>query len=107
MFFETAAAFGRWLDAHAPSAKELIVGLHKRGSGRPSMTWPESVDEALRHGWIDGVRKRIDADAYQIRFTPRKPSSIWSAVNISKFEKLLAKGRITRRVHSRAKPLPT
>ena len=94
VFFETAAEFGHWLDAYAATNKELVVGLHKRGSGRSSMTWPESVDEALCRGWIDGVRKRIDDATYQIRFTPHKPTSIWSAVNIAKYEKLLAQGRI-------------
>jgi uncharacterized protein YdeI (YjbR/CyaY-like superfamily) len=73
----------------------LLVGFHKVDSGRPSMTWPESVDEALCFGWIDGVRKRIDEHAYSIRFTPRKPASIWSAVNIAKFEQLSASGRMT------------
>ena len=64
-------------------------------SGRPSMSWSESVDEALCFGWIDGVRKRIDEETYSIRFTPRKPTSIWSAINIKKFEALRAQGRMT------------
>ena len=96
-FFPDAAAFRRWLEKNAPTATELVVGFHKVDSGRPSMTWPQSVDEALCFGWIDGVRKRIDDDSYQIRFTPRKPSSIWSAVNIAKYGALVAEGRMTPR----------
>ncbi len=95
VFFNTAAIFRKWLEANAATASELVVGFHKVDSGRPSMTWPESVDEALCFGWIDGVRKRIDEHAYQIRFTPRKPTSIWSAVNIAKYEKLSSEGRMT------------
>jgi len=93
-FFETSADFRVWLERHHASATELLVGFRKVGSGRASMTWPESVDEALCFGWIDGVRKRIDAEAYQIRFTPRRPGSIWSLVNIAKVHKLLAEGRM-------------
>jgi uncharacterized protein YdeI (YjbR/CyaY-like superfamily) len=95
MFFEDATAFRRWLQRHAGTASELIVGFHKVDSGRPSLTWPESVDEALCFGWIDGVRKRIDDASYQIRFTPRKTTSIWSAINIAKFHALQAQGRMT------------
>lgn len=94
-FFATAAAFRAWLDRHAPTASELVVGYWKVETGRPSMTWSESVDEAICVGWIDGVRRRIDAHAYQIRFTPRKPTSIWSAINIRKFHALEAAGRMT------------
>ena len=94
-FFKNAAAFRAWLEANAATATELLVGFHKVGSGQPSMTWSESVDEALCFGWIDGVRKRIDDDAYTIRFTPRKPTSIWSAINIAKFHQLQAEGRMT------------
>lgn len=94
-FFETARVFRSWLETNAATAPELIVGFYKVDSGHPSMSWPESVDEALCFGWIDGVRKRIDADAYQIRFTPRKATSIWSAINIAKFEMLQAQGRMT------------
>lgn len=94
-FFATGKAFRTWLEANAATAQELVVGFHKVGSGRPSLSWPESVDEALCYGWIDGVRKRIDDDSYQIRFTPRKPTSIWSAINIAKFEQLEAAGRMT------------
>lgn len=94
-FFPNTQAFRRWLEANAGSAAELIVGYHKVATGRPSISWSESVDEALCFGWIDGVRKRIDEETYQIRFTPRRPTSIWSAVNIAKFEKLLTEGRMT------------
>lgn len=94
-YFDTPAAFRAWLAAHAASAPALLVGFHKVGSGRTSLTWSESVDEALCFGWIDGVRKRVDEQRYTIRFTPRRASSIWSAVNIAKFEQLVAQGRMT------------
>ena len=94
VFFATALEFRAWLDAHFASAAGLTVGFHKVGSGKPSLTWPESVDEALCVGWIDGIRKRIDEEAYQIRFTPRRTGSIWSAVNIAKAEILIAQGRM-------------
>jgi uncharacterized protein YdeI (YjbR/CyaY-like superfamily) len=93
-FFTDAAAFRRWLEVHVDSASELLVGFHKVDSGRPSMRWSESVDEALCFGWIDGVRRRIDESSYSIRFTPRKANSIWSAVNIAKVEALRAQGRM-------------
>lgn len=95
IFFANAAAFRRWLVRHADQKTELLVGFWKVGSGRPSMSWSESVAEALCFGWIDGVRKRLDDDSYSIRFTPRKPNSIWSAVNIAKFQALQAAGRVT------------
>ncbi len=91
-FFQTPAAFRAWLAKHHVHAPELLVGFHKKGSGKPSMTWPESVDQALCFGWIDGIRKRIDADSYTIRFTRRRPRSIWSAVNIKRAEELTALG---------------
>jgi uncharacterized protein YdeI (YjbR/CyaY-like superfamily) len=92
-FFATAESFRAWLAAHSTSATGLIVGFYKVGSGWASMSWPESVDEALCVGWIDGVRKRIDDVAYQIRFTPRKAGSIWSTVNIARVAALTAEGR--------------
>jgi uncharacterized protein YdeI (YjbR/CyaY-like superfamily) len=92
-FFARAADFRQWLEANHESKSELLVGFHKRGSGRESMTWPESVAEALCFGWIDGVRRRLDDDSYTIRFTPRKPSSIWSTVNINKMRELIAEKR--------------
>lgn len=94
-YFENAEAFRQWLERHAATTPELIVGFHKVGTGKPSMTWSESVDEALCFGWIDAVRKRIDDDSYLIRFTHRKPTSIWSAINIAKFQSLDAQGRMT------------
>lgn len=93
-FFETAADFRAWLAEHHARASELHVGFYKVGAGRPSMTWPESVDEALAYGWIDGVRRRIDGVSYQIRFTPRRPGSIWSRVNLAKAEVLIAQQRM-------------
>lgn len=94
-YFETSRDFRRWLQAHASSEKELLVGFRKIASGLPSLTWPESVDEALCFGWIDGIRRGIDDQSYSIRFTPRKAGSIWSAVNIGKVEQLRAAGRMT------------
>lgn len=94
-FFKTASAFRAWLARNESRESELIVGFYKRGSGKPSMTWSESVDEALCHGWIDGVRTKIDEASYKIRFTPRKPTSTWSAVNIEKMRVLEAQGRMT------------
>jgi uncharacterized protein YdeI (YjbR/CyaY-like superfamily) len=93
-FFETPAGFRAWLAANHGAAAELLVGFYKKGSGRPSMTWPESVDEALCYGWIDGVRKGIDADSYTVRFTPRKAGSIWSSVNVEKVRVLTELGRM-------------
>ena len=90
VFFDSAQDFRAWLATHADRATELLVGFHKVGSGRPCMSWSESVDQALCYGWIDGVRRRIDDASYSIRFTPRKPGSIWSAVNIAKIEVLRA-----------------
>lgn len=94
VFFATPADFRRWLEKHHASASELWVGFYKTGSGRPSITWPESVDEALCVGWIDGVRKRIDDESYKIRFTPRKATSTWSAVNIQRMAELTGQGRV-------------
>lgn len=93
-FFADAAAFRSWLADHSTSAAELLVGFYKVGSEHPCMSWSESVDEALCFGWIDGRRKRIDDDSYVIRFTPRKPTSIWSVVNIAKMDKLRAQGKM-------------
>ena len=94
-FFATPAAFRHWLAAHHADTSELRVGFHKRASAEPSLTWPESVDEALCFGWIDGVRRRIDDTTYSIRFTPRKAGSVWSAVNIAKVDRLEQEGRMT------------
>jgi uncharacterized protein YdeI (YjbR/CyaY-like superfamily) len=93
-FFATPADFRAWLERHHESHSELIVGFHKRGSGRPSITWPEAVDQALCFGWIDGVRRRIDDASYSIRFTPRKARSTWSAVNIKRMKELVDEGLV-------------
>jgi uncharacterized protein YdeI (YjbR/CyaY-like superfamily) len=90
-FFENQANFRKWLDKNHNKETELLVGYYKKGSGKPSMTWPESVDQALCYGWIDGVMKSLGNDSYARRFTPRKQASIWSAVNIKKMEDLLEK----------------
>jgi uncharacterized protein YdeI (YjbR/CyaY-like superfamily) len=94
IYFESAAAFRRWLEQHHDSATELIVGFHKTHTKRPTLTWPESVDEALCFGWIDGVRRRVDEDRYTIRFTPRRRQSIWSLVNIRRVAALTKEGRM-------------
>ncbi|MDF3076955.1 MAG: bacteriocin-protection protein [Sphingobacteriaceae bacterium] len=91
-FFPTQSAFREWLRKNHDRETELLVGFYKVGSGKPSMTWSQSVDEALCFGWIDAVRKSIDEDSYQIRFTRRQPRSIWSAVNIKKVEELTQRG---------------
>ncbi len=91
-FFATSAEFRAWLHENHATETELLVGFYKKESKLPSITWPESVDEALCYGWIDGVRKSVDAISYSIRFTPRKPKSIWSAVNIAKVETLTTEG---------------
>lgn len=91
-FFETPADFRKWLARNHVTETELLVGFYKVGSSKPSMSWSESVDQALCYGWIDGVRKSIDGESYTIRFTPRKATSIWSAVNIKKVEDLTGQG---------------
>lgn len=91
-FFPTPADFRAWLEKHHAELEELWVGFYKRDCGKPSITWPESVDCALCFGWIDGVRKSLGDDSYTIRFTPRKFTSTWSAINISKVEELTKQG---------------
>jgi uncharacterized protein YdeI (YjbR/CyaY-like superfamily) len=93
-FFATAAELRAWFEAHGDE-DELLVGYYKKGSGRPSITWPESVDEALCFGWIDGIRRRVDDESYSIRFTPRRARSIWSAVNIARAGELIEARRMT------------
>ena len=95
IYFASPAEWRHWLEEHHADAAEVLVGFHKRGSGKPSLTWAESVDDALCFGWIDGVRKRVDDTRYTIRFTPRKPTSTWSAVNVAKMKELEAAGRMT------------
>jgi uncharacterized protein YdeI (YjbR/CyaY-like superfamily) len=93
-YFRSQLEFHRWLARHHARRAALLVGFYKRGCGRPSLTWPESVDAALCFGWIDGVRRRIDAERYSIRFTPRLPQSVWSAVNRARVRALSAAGRM-------------
>jgi uncharacterized protein YdeI (YjbR/CyaY-like superfamily) len=94
IYFASPGKFREWLEEYHESARELWVGFHKKDTGRPSLTWPESVVEALCFGWIDGIRKSVSAAAYVIRFTPRKTTSIWSNVNIRKAEALVECGRM-------------
>lgn len=89
IFFPNQQKFRTWLEKNHKKEQEILVGFYKVGSGKPSITWPQSVDEALCFGWIDGVRKSMGEESYTIRFTPRKASSIWSAVNIKKMEALI------------------
>lgn len=91
-FFESPSAYRAWFEENHAHAKELWVGFYKKSTGKPSITWPEAVDQALCFGWIDGVRKSIDENSYKIRFTPRKPRSIWSSVNIKRVGELLELG---------------
>ncbi|HEX2452184.1 MAG TPA: YdeI/OmpD-associated family protein [Vicinamibacterales bacterium] len=87
-FFADPKAFRQWLRKNHRTAEDLVVGFYKRDSGKPSITWPESVDQALCFGWIDGIRRRIDDESYSIRFTPRRPQSVWSTVNIKRVAEL-------------------
>lgn len=94
-FFSTQEEFREWLKKNHRKETELLVGFWKVGTKKPSMSWSQSVDQALCFGWIDGVRKSIDEESYSIRFTPRKPTSIWSAINIKKIEELTKAGLMT------------
>jgi uncharacterized protein YdeI (YjbR/CyaY-like superfamily) len=94
IFFETPAEFREWLARDNDSTEELLVGFHKKGSGQSSVTYREALDEALCFGWIDGVRRNLDEGSYTIRFTPRTPKSVWSAVNIRRAHELIAEGRM-------------
>jgi uncharacterized protein YdeI (YjbR/CyaY-like superfamily) len=91
-YFDGPEAWRAWLETHHADATELWVGYHKRATGRPSLTWAESVDQALCFGWIDGIRKRVDDERYTIRFTPRTARSVWSRVNIERVAELNAQG---------------
>jgi len=93
-FFATQAAWRKWLAENHEKSVELWVGFRKVTSGKPSITWPQSVDEALCFGWIDGKRRRIDAESYTIRFSPRKPGSKWSRVNLKRHAELDAAGLV-------------
>jgi uncharacterized protein YdeI (YjbR/CyaY-like superfamily) len=94
LFFAAPKEFRAWLELHHAAKTELLVGFYKKGSGKPSISWPESVDEALCFGWIDGVRRSLGDDAYTIRFTPRKATSIWSAINVDKVTELEKLGKM-------------
>lgn len=94
-FFPTPADLRAWLEAHHDSADELWVGYYKKATGIPSIDWPESVDEALCFGWIDGIRKSIDDKSYRIRFTPRRKGSHWSARNLGRMKHLIEAGLVT------------
>ena len=93
-FFASPEKLRAWFAEHHATSDELLVGFHKRATGKKSITWSESVDEALSFGWIDGVRRSIDDTCYTIRFTPRRARSIWSAKNIARFHELAGEGRI-------------
>jgi uncharacterized protein YdeI (YjbR/CyaY-like superfamily) len=109
-FFTTPAKLREWFVHNHATAREIWVGFHRKSSGRPSVTWPEAVDQALCFGWIDGIRKSIDDSRYTNRFTPRRPRSVWSAVNIRRAKELMALGLMTpaglaafeRRAHERS-----
>jgi len=94
-YFPTAVDFRRWLKANHETAPELLVGFWKKSTGKPSIDWPQARDQALCFGWIDGVRKSLGDDAYTIRFTPRRKGSIWSKVNVERFNALKAEGQMT------------
>jgi uncharacterized protein YdeI (YjbR/CyaY-like superfamily) len=91
-FFRKPADFRKWLEKHHAKEPELLVGFYNKGSGKPSITWPESVKEALCFGWIDGIRRNVDEESYSIRFSPRKRTSIWSAINIKYANELMEQG---------------
>jgi len=94
IFFADPAELRAWLERHHDRVSELLVGFHRKGTDRQSITWPESVDQALCFGWIDGVRRRIDDASYTIRFTPRRPRSIWSTVNVKRMNELIDEGLV-------------
>jgi uncharacterized protein YdeI (YjbR/CyaY-like superfamily) len=93
-FFVSPSEFRSWLEQNHETTQELWVGFYKTSSGKPGITWPEAVDQALCFGWIDAVRKGIDDISYAIRFTPRKPRSIWSSVNIKRIGELIGLGLV-------------
>lgn len=94
-FFKTASSFRTWLAKHGGQEVELWVGFHRKNSGKVGMSYPEAVDEALCAGWIDGLKGTVSADCYRIRFTPRKPKSVWSQINVGHAERLIHEGRMT------------
>jgi uncharacterized protein YdeI (YjbR/CyaY-like superfamily) len=94
IYFSSPEEFRAWLEEHHASASEVLVGYWRKKTGKPSLTWSEAVDEALCFGWIDGVRRSVDEERHEQRFTPRKPSSNWSAINVAKMDALRAAGRM-------------
>jgi uncharacterized protein YdeI (YjbR/CyaY-like superfamily) len=94
IFFEAPEDFRAWLSASHDSAEVQWVGFWKKATGKPSITWPESVEQALCFGWIDGLRRSIDEEAYMIRFTPRRPDSHWSRKNVETYRALEEQGLI-------------
>lgn len=94
VFFPAPAAFRAWLEKHHKTADELWVGYYRKDSGKPTITWQQSVDEALCFGWIDGIRKKISDEAYTNRFTPRRAGSNWSAINVAKVKQLTRQKRM-------------
>ncbi|HTG87799.1 MAG TPA: YdeI/OmpD-associated family protein [Pyrinomonadaceae bacterium] len=109
-FFSSPEQFRQWLEQSHDSAEELLVGFHKKDSGKKSVTYAQALDEALCYGWIDGVRKSLDETRYTIRFTPRKPKSIWSNVNVRHVERLQKEGRMAEpglRAYARRDPKRT
>lgn len=95
-YFRTAAAFRRWLAANHATERELLVGFYRKASGKPGIGYREAVDEALCHGWIDGIKKRVDDERYTHRFTPRKAGSTWSLINVTRVRELIALGRMAK-----------
>jgi uncharacterized protein YdeI (YjbR/CyaY-like superfamily) len=95
-YFKSQAEFRRWLEAHHASERELVVGLYKKASGKGGIGYKEAVDEALCFGWIDGIKKRVDEASYTHRFTPRRPGSIWSAINLKRMKELIALGLVSK-----------
>ncbi len=94
LFFPTQPDLGKWFEKNHNKVDELWIGYYKKATGKPSITWHQSVDEALCFGWIDGIRKSIDEESYKIRFTPRRKGSIWSAVNIKRIKQLIKHGLV-------------
>ncbi|HYD53013.1 MAG TPA: YdeI/OmpD-associated family protein [Gemmatimonadaceae bacterium] len=94
IFFERPDELRRWLHEHHATAPELWIGYYKKGTGKPSLTWPQTVDEALCYGWIDGIRKSLDGERFMQRLTPRRKRSNWSAVNLKRVPELIAEGRM-------------
>jgi uncharacterized protein YdeI (YjbR/CyaY-like superfamily) len=95
IFFASSDEFRAWLEEHHATATELLVGFHKKSTGRPTMTWTEAVREALCFGWIDGIRRSLGDESYTLRFTPRNPRSNWSSLNVRHVEELIREGRMT------------